>query len=155
MKKELIILSMLLVVGCAQIDIFNSIPPKTIDNPKCENIKIMEVYKVEDDFALAHRCEPNEFTEKLECYKNSLYIPKKKGDLYYNGQRIEIEEDKCIILTTTHRFKGKNYKNIYYKSGRKKYTVVENIDNTIPEIKIIDKQIENPDYVEYMKKNKN
>ena len=130
--KKFLFLNLLFLVGCS-----NSLlsPSKTIQNPKCEEILSLEVFQVTDKFVLANACIKN--YDYIDACKESIvvYIPKKKGELYYDNQKIPFSEDKCPSFYDSYT-----------------YTTKMDFDKTVPKLKFINKDIPNPEYKKWEEK---
>ncbi len=142
MKEYIIALSCLVLFGCAGSNICTesniletiSAPPKTIPNQKCENVPAVKVFQVLDTFALATACKYSEYTNNLMCWGHTVYINKEKDKIYYDDQIIKPEDGKCIVYYGTYKYESK-----------------DKIIRTIPKIKFVKAEIENPEYKKYLK----
>lgn len=139
MKKYFIILSCLILFGCTENNILETVtaPSKTIHNQKCENVPAVRVFQVLDTFALATTCEYGKYTGDLYCWGHTVYVPKDKGKIYYDDQIIKPEEDKCIVYSGTYKYESED----------------ERV-RTVPKIKFVKDEIENPEYTKWVKENK-
>ena len=115
MKKILIMLLMILG-GCETIQTLSStqtgsdVPPKTIPNAKCENINAFKVFQVLDNFVLANVCRES---DSEYCHGHTVYIPKEKGTIYFDDQRIFVKSGECPIYIGTYQYQTKvGYKTV-------------------------------------------
>ncbi len=140
MKRIFLLLCILsLLAGCARKSITSSIfsiePAQTIRNEKCENdVSAIKIFQVVDDFALATTCEYGEYTNDLHCFGYTVYIPKEKGQLYFDGKVIKPKDGQCISYSGTYQYEAKN--------GSEK---------TVPKVKMIDAEVPNPEYKKWLK----
>jgi len=133
--KKLLFGTLLLITGCVSNGIFA--PSKTIQNPKCEDVyQEIKVFQVLDSYVLGDVCrEKNEY---FDICTDSIvvYLKKDKGTVYYDGQKVQVPEGKCISYSKSYTYETKNY-NKDTKSFDKK---------TVPVVKFIDAEIPNPEY---------
>jgi len=146
MNRIFIILGILLIAGCTEHS-KRSTPPKTytpskisehakistppemIRNDKCVDIEGFKIFQVIDNGALARACD----TEY--CFGHTVFIPNIKGEEYWDNKIITAPAGKCII-----------YEGVF------KYTSNDGRNRTVPKLKIVDSQIPNPAYGEWLKK---
>ena len=124
--KKILFLSLFFLAGCST----TLLPPsKTIQNPKCEEILSLEVFQVLDKFVLANACVKN--YDYLDWCKESfvVYIPKEKGKIYYDEQKIQFPDGKCPSFYDSYT-----------------YTTKQDFNKTVPKLKFINKDIPNPEY---------
>ena len=129
--KKLLLVALLFISSCSLTDEILA-PPKTIRNPACKNIDSIRVFQVMDNFVLGDVCE--EYSGPNYCRpenEHDVYLPKEKGEIYYDNQKIKIETGKCITYTGTYTRK------------------IWGGDSIIPKVKIVDAEIPNPEYQEW------
>ena len=143
MKRIFIILGILLIVGCTELSKRStqpktytpskiSAPPEMIRNDKCVDIEQFKIFQVINSGALANACNDND-TEY--CFGHTVFIPNIKGEEYWDDKIITAPAGKCII-----------YEGVF------KYTSNDGRNRTVPKLKIVDSQIPNPAYGEWLKK---
>ncbi len=134
MKKYVVALFCFILFGCAEGIIFETdiAPSKMIVNPQCENVSAVQIYRVSDKFALAKTCKESKYSGRLICWGHSVYVLKDETKIYYDEQIIKPDNGKCIAYTGVYRFKEDDKKT-----------------HTVPKIKFIDGEIENPEYKKY------
>ena len=141
-RNLLLICGLSLLAGCVYVQPVDSpvvsasgnIPEKTIKNEKCENIPAVRIFQVMDDFALAWTCNSAKYTDDLYCFGYEVYIPKEKGQLYFDDKVVTPGKGKCISFNSVY-----SYEDIL--EGRR----------TIPMIKMIDAEVPNPEYKKWLK----
>lgn len=133
MKKSLLLFAIVLA-GCAKVgdgmyrtSIFNPAPPQMIRNEKCEDIPAVKVSQVLSNYVLADVVKTG--TDRV-----IVAVPKSKGESYYNDKIIEPKEGQCISF-----------------SGTYKYRANDEQTRTVPKIKMVDAEVPNPEYEEWLK----
>lgn len=146
MQRNLLLICVLsLLAGCVYVQPGDSpvasasgnIPEKTIKNEKCENIPAVKIFQVMDDFALAWTCDSEEDTDGLHCLGYTVYVPKEKGQLYFDDKVVTPGKGKCISFNSVY-----SYEDIF--EGRR----------TIPVIKMINAEVPNPAYKKWQDEQK-
>jgi len=142
--KKLIIIFLMILCGCGTNQTPSSFytdthtktiePPKTIRNAKCEDIQSFKVFQVLDRFVLANVCNES---DTIYCFGHIVYIPKEKGKIYYDDQMIIVKSGECPVYVGTY-----------------KYQTRDGLLKTVPIVKIINSQVPNPEYKEWVKSNK-
>ena len=141
MKKTLLS-SLFLLAGCVStIEILS--PSKTIRNPECTDIDVIDVVQVLDDFILGEVCEEYSYRyrgDKYCKYENQhlVYYTKGKGEVYYDNQKIKVPDGKCITYI-----------------GSYTYTTRVGFGKTVPKAKMSNAEIPNPEYRKWEKEQKN
>lgn len=115
--------------GVKKESTMETIPDKTIKNPKCQPFDTIKVFQVLDDFALALQCDGEYCTGPV------VYIPKENNRLYYDEQKINPPQNKCFSFSGTYQYENK-----------------ENLMKTVPKITLINAMTTNPKYTEWKKK---
>lgn len=142
MKNFIFLFCIIFLSACAKNNIISrldsNIPPQTIQNTQCEDIPAVEIFQVLDTFSLARACEISDITGNFHCFGHIVYVPKEKNKIYFDEQIIEPVEGKCI-----------SYSGVY------KYQSANKVQRTVPKLKFINSDIENPAYVQYLKEQKN
>jgi len=138
---KIIIILMMIFCGCNTIkpssheQSDNNEPPKTIRNNKCENIVSFQVFQVLNNYVLANVCD--DYSGNY-CYGHVVYIQRERGKIYYDDQRINVQHGECPIYIGTFQ-----------------YVTRDGMVKTVPKVKIIDSEIPNPEYNNWIKsKNK-
>lgn len=128
----------LFLVACAEQSFIQKIsaPSETIHNEKCAEIQKYRIFQVIDNGSLAMACENTYGIES--CLGLTVFIPKEKGKIYYDDMIVEPSTDKCIIYADVYR-----------------YTTNRGDTRTVPKIKFENKDIPNPDFVEWQKTQSN
>ena len=139
MKKIFLLLCILpLLAGCVKnsgtSSIFSTEPAQTIRNEKCEDIPAVKIFQVLDDFSLANTCDSAKYTEGLHCFGYTVYVPKEKGELYFDDKVIKPKDGQCISYSGTYQYEAKN--------GSEK---------TVPKVKIVNSEVPNPEYKKWLK----
>ena len=134
--KKLLLGTLFLITGCVANNVFS--PNKTILNPKCEDVyQEIEVFQVLDNYILGHVCR-----EKYEYSGNCsdsivVYMKKDKDTVYYDDQKIQVPNGKCITYSKSYTYETKS------KDTK-----------TVPVVKFVDKEISNPEYEKWEKEQK-
>lgn len=124
--KKILFLTLFFLSGCST----TLLPlPETIQNPKCEDYAGFEVSQVLDDFILARACTGYSSYSHYCEYEHFVYISKKKNEIYYDEQKIKIPEEMCPSFYGTHT-----------------YRLLSGMDRTVPKMKFITRNIQNPEY---------
>ncbi len=124
---KLIVISFLLFVfGCetTQTSVQKTVHPKTIRNPKCEDVYSFKVFQVLDKYILADVCLDNDYLGRMG---HTVCFQKEKGKIYYDDQIIKVNENECAIYIGTYQYQT--------RGGYK----------TVPIVKIIDSRIAQPE----------
>lgn len=100
-----------------------SIPHENIKNPKCQSFKAVQIFQVLDNFALASTCDDD------YCSGIVVYVPKEKGKLYYDEQKITPPKNRCFGFNGTYQYETKDERN-----------------KTVPKIQFINATVPNPKY---------
>lgn len=103
--------------------IVESTPPKNVVNSKCQSFKKIKIFQVLDNFALANTCD-NDY-----CFGPVVYIPKEKGEIYYDEQKITPPNNKCFGFNGTYQYETKDERT-----------------KTVPKIAFINATVPNPKY---------
>ena len=130
MKKLFLILP-IAFCGCAEISEISA-PSETIRNSKCENVEHFKVFQAYDSGALATACEEKSYGEM--CLGQDVFFPPKKGEEYFDGKRIKVEDGQCFIYEGTY-----------------KYTTMMKVQRTLPKVKIGSSDVPNPAYKQWQK----
>lgn len=142
MKSILLISSLVIAIGCAQIQNITSVePPKTIRSPNCIQSPHLKVMQVLDNGILAYVC-PVTAEYPYKTVFEGCWI---KGDLtfmevpeehnqFVDDQELTLPDDTCFVPAGTY-----------------KYTTKDNIKKTVRLIGVMDSQIPNPAYEEVKK----
>lgn len=132
MKKLLFILPLLLVACTEQGFVQKlSAPSETIYNDKCAEIQEYRIFQVIDNGSLAMACD-SEYSDI--CIGLTVFVPKIKGEIYYDDMVIKPKDNQCIIYDDVYR-----------------YTTNSGNNKTVPKLKFADKHIPNPAYTEWVK----
>ena len=138
MKKLSLFLGLMLV-GCVgakdgtyRTSIFNPAPPQVIRNEKCEDVPAVKIFQVLDNFALAFVCES--YSDSDSCFGMTVYVPKKKDSMFYDGKIIRPEDGECISFNGTYKYQSK-----------------DGMQHTVPKIKMADAEFPNPEYEQWEK----
>ena len=107
-------------------------PPRLIKNEKCEDLPAVQIFKVTNDFSLAHTCKTVGDGE-LSCRGHIVHIAREEGRLHYEGQQLKPNKGKCFSYNGTYRYTDTN--------GDKSF---------IPKAKIVDSMIKEPDLNSYL-----
>ena len=136
--KRLLFVALFFVSGCSLTDEMIA-PSKTIRNPACRDIDVVDVSQVFDNFILGDVCEEYSHYSWGERYckyenRHGVYLQKENEKIYYDNQKIKVEPGKCVAYTGTYTHK--------LWSG----------SETVPKVKIIDSEIPNPEYQTWEKR---
>ena len=136
--KKILLIALFLVAGCVSTTGMFA-PSKTIRNPECKDIDVIDVSQVLDNFILGDVCEKYSYYSwgKRYCeYENEhwVYLAKKKGEVYYDNQKIQVPENKCITYVGSYTYETKG-----------------GFNKTVPKVKMIDAEIPNPEYQKWEK----
>lgn len=137
MKKILLSVLFLLASCVSTTETFS--PAKTMRNPECKDIDVIDVMQVLDNFILGEVCEEysSHYGDDKYCKlenEHYVYLAKKKGEIYYDNQKIKVPEGKCITYVGSYTYRTKG-----------------GFDRTVPKIKMIDSEIPNPEYQKWEK----
>jgi hypothetical protein len=107
MKKILLFLPFI-ACACTQQEVIQRVraPSETSINEKCAEIQKYKIFQVMNDGALAFACETQYGVET--CLGLVAYIPKKKGQIYYDDMIIEPPSGQCITYAGVYRYAIKN-----------------------------------------------
>jgi len=130
MRKLLLILPIVLL-GCAELSKIYA-PSKTVHNEECVEIQMYEIFQVLENGALANACGYKYGIET--CNGLVVFVPAQKGEDFYDDKIIMPADGKCIVYDGVYKYTTK-------KEGNHK---------TVPKLKIVDKEISNPAYLEWM-----
>ncbi len=139
MMEKLIVILLAIICGCNTIKPSSSLnenqgPNKTIRNPKCEDIYSFQVFQVLNNYVLANVCDGN---SSDYCYGHVVYFQRERGKIYFDDQRINVKQGECPIYVGTFQ-----------------YVTRDGLVKTVPKVKIVDSEMPNPEYGEWLK-NKN
>ena len=139
--KKILLSALFLLTGCiSTTEMFS--PSKTIRNPECKDIDVIDVAQVLDNFILGEVCEEYSYYyggDRYCKYENEhrVYLAKNKGEVYYDNQKIKVPDGKCITYVGSYTYET--------RSG---------FDKTVPKVKIVDAEIPNPEYQKWEKEQK-
>ena len=110
MKKTLLILFIILA-GCVD----GQIPSIGRErNEKCVDVSQFEVFQVFNGNALAFACKEKSYNDCA--FGQTVFVPKKKGEDYYDNKRLKAPKGKCFV-----------YDGVYKYTTKK-----DNLDKTVP-----------------------
>ena len=138
--KKLLLGTLFLITGCVSNGVFS--PSKTILNPKCEDVyQEIKVFQVLDSYVLGDVCREKYEYSGICSDSIVVYLKKDKGAVYYDDQKIQVPDGKCISYSSSYTYETRNY-NKETKSFDKK---------TVPVVKFVDAEISNPEYTKWEK----
>ncbi|MDR2901535.1 MAG: hypothetical protein LBU87_00295 [Lactobacillales bacterium] len=128
----------LFLAGCAGV----MVPPKTVRYEKCFTSDKLVIFQVLDNGALAYLCPvtyPPYFSDAFAaCTRWGDFVflsAKTKDSDLFDGERIMLSDSQCFM-----------------PEGVFKYESRDKIAKTVRKIKVIESQVANPAYAEYVKK---
>jgi len=98
MKKILLFLSFI-VCACTQQEVGQRV---SASSEKCADIQKYKIFQVMNDGALALACDTQYGIET--CLGLVVYIPKKKGQIYYDDMIVKPAGGQCIIYDGVYRY---------------------------------------------------
>ena len=107
--KKFLILSMLILTGCAKISSMNIVPSEggydVERNEDCMDMTRFKVLQVlEDNHALAYECNSGEY-----CYSNTVVLlTPQDGVDYYDDMTVSLPKQKCAVQDGVYKYETKN-----------------------------------------------